>query len=259
MARTRRRTDGGGDGPAGRVSRALGLWQAAVGAIVLGCVATAESSTAEDLAAVGWQRIESRYCTLWLEPGIRAAQVTKRLRVRGIPATRPQSRLADTPEVRLAEACDRLFARARDLLEMFPPGIHVTVKVARHPQQIRDLSAARYGTRTEAVAFYAFENNTIYTSVRDLSESVLAHEMAHAIVAHYFNKRPSRAVEELAATYVNTHLRNAALPARTPDALQWQGAITLWRKPSPMISRARVQEATLEFLQSFLKSRTGTP
>ena len=166
----------------------------------------AGSAQAEEAAGTsGWQRVDSRYCTMWLDPSVTAKAVTRRISTWGV---RPQLSFpkGDTPESQLAAKCDTLFRRAEELLDMYPPGIHVTVKVARDQYQIVNAHAARYGYGTDAVAFYMFEDNTVYTTVGDMSESVLAHEMAHCIIDHYFRVRPPRKVEELLAMYVDEHL-----------------------------------------------------
>jgi len=176
--------------------------------VVVGWLAVAGPVQAEDLEELaGWQRIDSRYCTIWLDPGISAKQVNRRISTwKVLPHMRMPK--TDAPEEQLATKCDTIFRRAQELLDMYPPGIHVTVKVARAHGQIRDVHAARYGYGTEAIAFYIFENNTIYATAGDLSESVLAHEMAHCVIDHYFRVRPPRKIEELLAMHVDTHLRD---------------------------------------------------
>ena len=150
--------------------------------------------------------MDSRYCTIWVEPGLKAKKLNQKLKTWMI---RPQGRLVttETPEDQLAAKCDTLFRRAQELLDMYPPGIHVTIKIAKAHHQIKDAHAARYGFGTEAIAFYVMEENTIYATAGTLSESVLAHEMAHCIVDHYFRVRPPRKIEELLAMYVDAHLR----------------------------------------------------
>jgi len=175
--------------------------------LVVGWLVVAGAVQAEELQdEAAWQRVDSRYCTIWLDPMLDAKQMNRQLSTWMI---RPQVRLgeAQTPEEQLAAKCDTIFRRAQELLDMYPPGIHVTIRVAKHHHQIKDVHAARYGYGTEAVAFYMFENNTIYATMGELSESVLAHEMAHCIIDHYFGVRPPRKVEELLAMYVDAHLR----------------------------------------------------
>jgi hypothetical protein len=174
--------------------------------VAVGCVALAARARAEEIPEAGGQRIDSRYCTIWLDPLISAKQVNRQISTWSIrPQVRPGGE-AQTPERQLAAKCDTIFRRAQELLDMYPPGIHVTIQVAQHHRQIKNVHAARYGHGTEAIAFYMFENNTIYATAGELSESVLAHEMAHCIIDHYFGVRPPRKIEEMLAMYVDAHL-----------------------------------------------------
>jgi hypothetical protein len=176
------------------------------GLAVTGCLLLAGSAQAAALEDMtGWQRIDSRYCTIWLEPSLEVDAINRRLGTWLIRfgIRRPK---AGTPEGQVAAKCDTIFRRAQEVLDMYPPGIHVTVRIAKHRQQLKDVHAARYGYGTEAIAFYLFEDNTIYATAKDLSESVLAHEMAHCIIDHYFGVRPPRRIEELLAVHVDTHL-----------------------------------------------------
>ena len=91
---------------------------------------------------------------------------------------------------------------------MYPAGVHTTLRIAKERQQIEGVHARRYGQGTEADSFYIFEENTIYATVKDISESVLVHEMAHCIIDHYFRVRPPRKIEELLAMHVDAHLRD---------------------------------------------------
>ena len=154
----------------------------------------------------GWQRIDSRYCTILVDEGMDVRHVSGRVKTWMI---RPQTRRAkgeETPAGELAAKCDTIFRQVLGLLDMYPPGIHVTLKVTHTQDEIKGVHAALYGYGTEAIAFYVYEENAIYTTLRDLSTSVLAHEIAHCVVDHYFQVRPPRKVEEMLATYVDAHL-----------------------------------------------------
>lgn len=158
----------------------------------------------EDTA--GWQRVESRYCTLWVHPEIPLNRLNRQVSTWRV---RPQmASAADTAEAQLAAKCDTLFRRAEELLDMYPPGIHVVIRVEREIQDIHNAHAAHYGFGTSAVAFYLLENNTVYAAAGSVTESVLAHEMAHCVVDHYFGVRPPRKIEEMLAMFVDEHLRD---------------------------------------------------
>ena len=153
-----------------------------------------------------WRRIDSRYCTIWAHPAVDLGKVNRKISTWRV---RPRVKAAKdgTEEGELAAKCDTIFRRAEEILDMYPPGIHTTLKIAKERHQISSTHAARYGHGTDAVAFYVFEENTIYVAVKDISEDVLVHEIAHCIIDHYFGIRPPRKIEELLAMHVDTSLR----------------------------------------------------
>ena len=167
--------------------------------------ATIYASDPDDPA--GGSRVDSRYTTLWLDPAVSLDQVNRRISVWWI---RPQVKVSKeaTLEDQLGAKCDTIFRRVEEVLDMYPPGIHVTIRVLRNKSQLESVHEGQYGFGTDAIAFYLFETNTVYVGIGDLSEDVLAHEMAHAIIDHYFGVRPPRKVEEMLAMYADEHLRD---------------------------------------------------
>ena len=175
---------------------------------VAGClVASGWARAGENLDVNNWRRIDSRCCTIWLHPAVEIKQVNKRVRTWRV---RPRIKAAkgDTYESELAAKFDTIFRRAQEVLDMYPPGVHTTIKIAKEHSQIAVAHASRYGHGTDAIAFYEFEENTIYVAVKDISENVLVHEMAHCIIDHYFQVRPPRKIEELLAMHVDEQLRD---------------------------------------------------
>lgn len=168
---------------------------------------TGSADAAETAEYSGWKRIDSRYTTIWLHPSLEARKVNKKISIwRVRPKSKPQTE-GETPEGELAYKLDILFRRAQEILDMYPPGVRTTLRIAPSQSDIKEAHDAHYGQGTPAAAFYVFEKNTIYATVVNLSESILAHEMAHCIIDHYFRARPPRKVEELLAMHVDSHLR----------------------------------------------------
>ncbi len=180
---------------------------------ILGAAAAMLLMVRQPLPAVAYEesgtgaRADSRYCTLWFESGIELKKINKKISTRFVKS---YSKIPKGmgPDSELAAKCDVLFRRAQELLDMYPAGIHVTVRVVAKQDHIDQMHRSRYGHGVEAPGVYVYENNTIYVSAKDLSESVLVHEMAHAIIDHFFGVRPPRKVEELLAMYVDEHLRD---------------------------------------------------
>lgn len=161
----------------------------------------------ESLDPDTWGRVTSRYSTILIHPTVEVKQVNKRISTWRV---RPRIKAAkgETYESELAAKFDTIFRRAQEILDMYPAGVHTTIKIVKEHFQVTGAHANRYGHGTNAVAFYDFEKNTIYVAVKDLSESVLAHEMAHCIIDHYFQVRPPRKIEELLAMHVDEQLRD---------------------------------------------------
>ena len=184
--------------------RRLGLllWSAGLAALI---AAPAQASDAAD-SSEEWQRVDSRYCTIWIDPSVGAEQVFRRISVWRI---QPQVRAApgSTLNEQLAAKFDTLLLRVQDLLDMYPPGIHITFRITRDRNEIDRVHRAHYGVGVDAQAIYLFESNTVYADYPELSESVLAHEMAHAVIDHYFGVRPPRKIEEMLAIYADENLR----------------------------------------------------
>ena len=176
--------------------------------VLIGCLVTTSWALAAEISDVTeWKRIDSRYCTIWLDPIVESKHVNKRVSTWRV---RPKVRASEDEslEGKIAAKFDTIFRRAQEILDMYSPGIHTTIKIVKDQSNVEGIHAKRYGYGTKAVAFYLFEENTIYVAVKDLSEGVLAHEMAHCIIDHYFQVRPPRKVEELLAMHVDTQLRN---------------------------------------------------
>ena len=56
------------------------------------------------------------------------------------------------------------------------------------------------------IAFYSPKTKTVYFSLKDLYLKVFAHELAHAVIDHYFEKAPPTKIHEMLAQYVENQL-----------------------------------------------------
>jgi hypothetical protein len=58
------------------------------------------------------------------------------------------------------------------------------------------------------IAFYSHEKKSIRVFVNRVTDGVLAHEIAHAVICHYFPVPPPERTQEILAQYVDQHLWN---------------------------------------------------
>jgi len=114
---------------------------------------------------------------------------------------------------KLRKKVDALYARVQEILDMRKKTEKVTIKIYPNKNQLHAAYARIYKISSRAYevsrppgAWYIYEYNTIYISVDDLHEGILAHEMAHSIIDNYLTVRPPSATAEILARYVDSHL-----------------------------------------------------
>jgi len=101
---------------------------------------------------------------------------------------------------------DALYERVMDILDMRKRMKKVTINIYRDKEQLYAAHHGIYKTDPPYRAWYEYENNTIHVNADDLTEGILAHEMAHSIIDHFLVIRPPKATAEILARYVDRHL-----------------------------------------------------
>ena len=101
---------------------------------------------------------------------------------------------------------DALYERVQEILDMRKRMRPVVIRIYSTKKQLRAAYDDIYGKPCRLRAWYIYETNTIYVTVEDLHEGILAHEMAHAVIEHYLLVRPPPATTEILARYVDSHL-----------------------------------------------------
>lgn len=153
------------------------------------------------------QVVSSSYFTIYLSPGVDLNRVYKRLNRRSfyINSSRRPDSIASTEE-KLSYRMDVLFERVEQVLDIYPPKVSVNVRVYKTRGDLSDAYYRIMGRRGEYKSFYINKLQTIYISEQDMDDSIMAHEIGHVVVDHYFNVVPSEKIREMLATYVDLHL-----------------------------------------------------
>lgn len=111
-----------------------------------------------------------------------------------------------TAEDEVLAKLDTIIEKAETILEMFPDQLLIRVILLGDSADVARVFREKYGKNVNYLAFYSLSENTIYISVDDAKLVVLAHEIGHAIVDHYFKVRPPYNVHELMAQFVEKHI-----------------------------------------------------
>ncbi len=101
---------------------------------------------------------------------------------------------------------DLVIEKAEVVLDMFPDNLHITVILLPSSEAVSRVYKKKYGKNVDNIAYYSLSEDTIYISVPDTRLQVLAHEVGHAIVDHYFKVRPPYTIHELMAQFTEKHI-----------------------------------------------------
>ena len=136
-------------------------------------------------------------------------------RVPPILANRCSEKNAPSICTAIGEFTDQLMRQVQLALDMNLPGLRVNIRLYSSNEKLaavyaRILEESSPETYVEwtlksgptPVAFYWKSTDTIYLQTEKLSAGIVAHELAHAVIDHYFVIRPPVKISEILCQYV---------------------------------------------------------
>lgn len=105
-------------------------------------------------------------------------------------------------EVKAGRYVDQLFQRVQAVLDMPKHDMKIQIRLYRDQGDLSGVFEGITSRHTQVPAFYWKETNAIYLNLEKISAGILAHEMAHAVIAHYFIISPPEKISELLCQYV---------------------------------------------------------
>lgn len=158
-------------------------------------------------SGAGWNVIESGLFSIYYQDGVSLNTVSRRLGKRGLFVSGVYGpNPTGVPQEKVAYRLDRLMKRVKEILDMYPRMNQMEIRIFRDREGLAVQYKSIFGENKDYKAFYAHKYRTIYTSEEDMTDSVIAHEMAHAVIDHYFGVVPPNKVTEVLASYVDMHL-----------------------------------------------------
>ena len=91
-------------------------------------------------------------------------------------------------------------------LDMFPNDLNFTLVILPSTREVSGLYKQKYGKSVNHIAYYSITEKTIYISAKHTKLRVLAHEIGHMVVDHFFEVRPPYNVHELLAQFAEKHV-----------------------------------------------------
>ncbi len=99
----------------------------------------------------------------------------------------------DMADRRGAGFVDRIVTRTQSILDMYPRDFSVDIYLKPSYQ-------------SGNIAFYSDTTRSITVYADRVTDGILAHEVAHAVMDAYFTLAPPRKVQEILSRYVDAHL-----------------------------------------------------
>ncbi len=102
---------------------------------------------------------------------------------------------------------DLIYGRVQEILDMHSRPEGLTIVLLPSEAEVQQAYQKQYNRHPGYIAFFSPEQNSIYLAVDKVDIRVLAHEMAHAVIHQFFQKRPPERVHELLAQYVERQFK----------------------------------------------------
>ncbi|KPK41656.1 MAG: hypothetical protein AMJ78_04905 [Omnitrophica WOR_2 bacterium SM23_29] len=157
-----------------------------------------------------WLITKSYFCTIYFRYDVNIKTVNKKIdtyRVDYGLTTKPP-RLGEEAKDIIAYKFDLIFLKVQELLDMRPKDISLNAKIYRDKNDLDKVYMEIFDEENKFIAFYIFKLNTLFANEKDISANVLAHEIAHCIIDHYFSVIPPEKIAEMLAQYADLHLRD---------------------------------------------------
>jgi hypothetical protein len=107
----------------------------------------------------------------------------------------------------LRDVLDALYLEVCDILDIHIYSLKIDLKVVPDKNAVAEVLAGYLGRRPNMPSFYYSQKNAIYISAQDFNLGMFSHEVAHAIITHYFVVPPPEKVQEVLAGYVEYSVR----------------------------------------------------
>ncbi len=101
---------------------------------------------------------------------------------------------------------DLIVEKVEMVLEMFPNEINFKIIIYPSSKDVQNIFKERYRKKVKYLAFYTPRDKTIFISAKKASLRILAHEIGHAVVDHFFDVSPSAKIHEVLAQYCEKHI-----------------------------------------------------
>lgn len=156
------------------------------------------------------KKMDGEHVSVYCAPELDIAGLDRKLNI--MPSDKilagKAAKTALSPEKELSDSLDTIFVQVSDIMDMHLYSLEIVIKVCSDDVQLSSIYTSLFNASLGGRrSFYVFSFNTIYVSAEGFTKEIIGHEMAHAIICHYFVVPPPVKIQEVLAMYVEYNLR----------------------------------------------------
>jgi len=147
--------------------------------------------------------LKSKYFNAHIHEGIDSYNLVKKLEINhflhlDVAAFKNSPNLENI----LENILDEIYLEVSDILDIHMYSFRINLEVLPDKDYLGRILQERFRKEINVPSFYFYGRNTIYISAEEINSGVLGHEVAHAIISHYFVVPPPVKVQEVLCGYV---------------------------------------------------------
>jgi hypothetical protein len=98
---------------------------------------------------------------------------------------------------------DKIVESVCSLLDMHPPSFRFGITLYRTQAEVTTAYKAQGMPGPAPIAFYSHGSRNIAVAINTITDNILAHEIAHAVISAYFVTPPPARMQEILAQYMD--------------------------------------------------------
>lgn len=198
-----------------QIRHSLSYFKISLIATLLLCILSASGAYAQVTDIIPqdekeWTIAKSHLCTIHFRHDVNIDAVNKKIDTYKVDygLTAKPTRLGNDVKDIIAYKFDLILLKVQEILDMRPKDLHLKAKIYHGQNDLDKVYLEIFDEENKFIAFYVFKLNTLFASEEKISANVLAHEIAHCIIDHYFTVIPPKKIAEMIAQYADLHLRD---------------------------------------------------
>lgn len=151
--------------------------------------------------------LETKYATIIYEKEEQLRQFNKKVSL-GSLSYLMRNKKSITVDDEVKNKLDVIVERVETILDMSPRELKFKIILLSSDTDVQRIYRNKYGSSVDYIAFYSPKEKTVFISADDIRLGVLAHELTHVILNHYFSISPPLKIHEVLARFVEAHLKD---------------------------------------------------